>query len=142
MDETKPKRVQNNYYETDSSTDENISEDEQTEVDVSEENNIVLQNKITKKDEFLKNQEEKIKEYIPISVMEKKQLEMEKEKSKKESEIYFKTLEKIKGKQIPVLRLNNMEAQRSKLPIHAEEQQIVEAINENTVKCFYFIKNF
>lgn len=142
MDENKPKKMQINYYETDSSTDGSLTEDEQSESKRTEESNIVFGEKPTENDEIMRKQEEKIIEYIPIVVMEDMQLEMEKKKAKKEAEIYFKALEKIKGKQIPVFRLNNIEEQRSKLPIHAEEQQIVEAINENTVKFVKFFKSF
>jgi len=42
-------------------------------------------------------------------------------------------LAKIKGAHIAVPRLPEIEALRMKLPIYAEEQPIVEAINENPV---------
>lgn len=54
-------------------------------------------------------------------------------KKNEKAAAYFKALECIKGKQIAVPRLAEVEAQRRKLPIYAEEQPIVEAINENTV---------
>lgn len=58
--------------------------------------------------------------------LKKKQLDEAYEK-------FMATLEKIKGPTIGVERTNELQAQRSKLPIFAEEQPIVEAINENSV---------
>ncbi|KAI3411930.1 Pfam:DUF1605 [Globodera pallida] len=43
------------------------------------------------------------------------------------------TLLRIKGRQIVVQRTESIESKRQKLPINAEEQPIVEAINENPV---------
>lgn len=131
------KRVQNNYYETDSSTSDSENEHTVSEGEKNDLVNLGGKPSLTEQDEMMKKQEQKIKEYVPISEIEEIQFELEKKKAKKESEIYFKALEKIKGKHIPVLRLDSIEAQRSKLPIHAEEQQIVEAINENTVNYLY-----
>ncbi|KAI6172515.1 putative ATP-dependent RNA helicase kurz [Aphelenchoides besseyi] len=46
---------------------------------------------------------------------------------------FYQLLSKIKGEKIGVSRLEAMEKQRSQLPIYAEEQSIVETINDNTV---------
>lgn len=59
--------------------------------------------------------------------------DVEDEKVVKCSSEYYKQLATIKGVTASVARLTQIESQRQKLPIHAEEQEIVEKINDNTV---------
>lgn len=46
---------------------------------------------------------------------------------------FYQLLSTIKGENVKVGRLDEVEKQRAKLPIHSEEQVIVETINDNTV---------
>lgn len=63
---------------------------------------------------------------VPIDDVEKK--------SKKERlNKFFQILSKVKGTNILVMRDPEIQAKRSKLPIYAEEMQIVEAVDENAV---------
>lgn len=45
---------------------------------------------------------------------------------------FYQLLSKIKGEHVKVARLEDIDKQRSKLPIYSEEQGIVETINDNT----------
>jgi HrpA-like RNA helicase len=62
--------------------------------------------------------------------------EIEKAKKQSDQQIFYQLLSTIKGEKVAVDRLNEVEKQRSKLPIYAEEQIIVETINNNTVTFF------
>lgn len=140
---------QANYYETGSSlSEEEIEEIKLPEInpEISEQilNEITVMDEI--KTELIEINEEttkKIRKKKPKLVtknmanddLEEKDTEVIK---KDQVEEFFKILSKIKGSQVTVPRLDAIESVRSKLPIHAEEQQIIEAINENTV-CFIFI---
>jgi HrpA-like RNA helicase len=62
--------------------------------------------------------------------------EIEKAKKQSDQQIFYRLLSTIKGEKVAVDRLNEVEKQRSKLPIYAEEQIIVETINNNTVTFF------
>jgi uncharacterized Ntn-hydrolase superfamily protein len=46
---------------------------------------------------------------------------------------FYQLLSTIKGQNVKVARLDEVDKQRSKLPIYSEEQGIVETINDNTV---------
>uniref|UniRef100_A0A914Y129 RNA helicase n=1 Tax=Panagrolaimus superbus TaxID=310955 RepID=A0A914Y129_9BILA len=117
----KPKRIQQNYYETDSSEDEN--EDEATAVKEEEK----LEKDEDEEPEIIEIKQEKIVSKIDKEVDENKK--QRKERLNK----FYKVLECIKGEHIPVQRDPEIENKRSKLPIFAEEMNIVEAINENAV---------
>jgi len=66
----------------------------------------------------------------------KKTADEEKEAKKKRAtiqQLFYQLLSKIKGEAVRPNRLEDVEKQRSKLPIYSEEQMIVETINDNTV---------
>lgn len=135
---------QANYYETGSSS----SEQEIDTIKIAEPNTEIadqILNEITVVDE-IKSEPFDINEDTPKKIRNKKPKlvtknmadadleENETESIKKHQlEKFFEVLSKIKGIQIAVPRLDAIESVRRKLPIHAEEQQIVETINENTV---------
>lgn len=87
--------------------------------------------------EVLRKYQEKIRKEADRNALEAKK------RKEAQDEAYaklLKTLEKIKGPKVSVVRTAEIESQRSKLPIFAEEQPIVEAINENMVKIWLRIR--
>ncbi|KAI1717169.1 helicase associated domain (HA2) domain-containing protein [Ditylenchus destructor] len=133
-------RKQNNYYETDSSSDD----EEMTEIC----------NKTNKEAEGAQIKEEVRDEHDTISdeameinksdsighitqpaagILNQEETEHQRKLALEKANAFFTALSKIKGNSIAVPRMDKIELQRRLLPIHAEEQQIVEAINENTV---------
>uniref|UniRef100_A0AC34F104 ATP-dependent RNA helicase DHX37 n=1 Tax=Panagrolaimus sp. ES5 TaxID=591445 RepID=A0AC34F104_9BILA len=118
----KPQRIQQNYYETDSSGEE----EDEAEVEVA----VVKEEKPVEKEE-----EPEIVEIKEVTIAPKVDKEVEENKKQRKERLnkFYKVLECIKGEHIPVLRDPEIEEKRSKLPIFAEEMNIVEAINENAV---------
>uniref|UniRef100_A0A914EEH4 RNA helicase n=1 Tax=Acrobeloides nanus TaxID=290746 RepID=A0A914EEH4_9BILA len=114
--------AQQNYYETDSE-----SEEEDSKMQILDE---VKQEEIPEIEIVSQNFKEKMKEE---NEKRRKEESLKKKQLDEAYEKFMATLEKIKGSTIGVERTHELQAQRSKLPIFAEEQPIVEAINENSV---------
>jgi ATP-dependent RNA helicase DHX37/DHR1 len=121
----KPQRIQQNYYETDSSEGE-----EEDSAEVAGDTPFV-------KKELVAAEEEpeiiEVKPEKPPTKVVDKEVEESKKQRKERLNKFYKVLECIKGEHIPVHRDPEIEKKRSKLPIFAEEMNIVEAINENAV---------
>uniref|UniRef100_A0A7E4VV65 RNA helicase n=1 Tax=Panagrellus redivivus TaxID=6233 RepID=A0A7E4VV65_PANRE len=111
------KKVQANYFETDSESDGTDSGDE---VEIVE----------PKKEEAPEESEP-----VPKPVIDPKKAIEAEAKSKREERLekFYKILSTILGPKIAVQRIADIQLKRSKLPIFAEEVPIVEAINENAV---------
>ncbi|CAD5215627.1 unnamed protein product [Bursaphelenchus xylophilus] len=125
LEEEKTTRKVTVHYDTGSSGSEDESEEER------------------KEEESVKSvckalQEPKIEEKVDLSMVtrtaqEKAQELKEKEERRNKEKTFFKLLAKIKGQKVVVNRDPGIEKQRSHLPIYAEEQMLVEQVNENTV---------
>ncbi|KAE9551574.1 hypothetical protein FO519_005218 [Halicephalobus sp. NKZ332] len=117
--DAKVQKIQENYFETDSEDEE--EENNPEPVEIKRESTQSSENSVP---------EVKVSPTKPVPVVE----EDPSTKAKKERlNKFFQILSKIKGKNIPVVRDPEIQAKRCKLPIFAEEMQIVEAINENAV---------
>lgn len=113
-----PKRIQENYYETDSSSENSDSEAPEA-IDIKQEIQTVA------------------KDIDEIEVLDTKSkqdgVELQKLMRQKRMKEFYHILESIKGENVPVHRHFEIQSKRSKLPIFAEEMNIVEAINDNAV---------
>uniref|UniRef100_A0A915CW82 RNA helicase n=1 Tax=Ditylenchus dipsaci TaxID=166011 RepID=A0A915CW82_9BILA len=137
MENSREKRVQANHYDTGSSSSEDEvdpSPEEASEVPISQTENLEVKEEVAEvvsAPHLAKpNISSKVSSSLPANQSQQSQKQ---QKSAMDSQKFFKALETIKGAHVVVKRKDDIEAQRSKLPIHAEEQPIVEAINESTV---------
>ena len=127
-----PKRVQQNHFETDTSEDESETEAGNDEIQ------IVVKEEEEDPDIIEIKSEKPV---IPVPNLKEEEDESKKERKERLNKFY-KVLEKIKGAHVSVQRNPEIEKKRSKLPIFAEEMNIVEAINENAVRLpsiFWFL---
>ncbi|KAI1729935.1 helicase associated domain (HA2) domain-containing protein [Ditylenchus destructor] len=133
-------RKQNNYYETDSSSDgeemteickkTNIeAEESQIKEEVRDEHDAISDEAM----EINKSNSIGHITHPAAGILNQEEMENQRKLAVEKANAFFTALSKIKGKPIAVPRMDKIELQRRLLPIHAEEQQIVEAINENTV---------